>query len=181
VTIGFQTHAQAAASTILENGEGYLIGGQAVLNDAGAGLWKYDAASSAPAGVDVIVVTAGGRLLRMTTPASAYAELIATAIAGKRLSVEPLATLGLAAVVAAASNTATITLPSASRGWRLTAQTADVVFRMGASGVIAIAAADHYLPVGQSIEVKVLTGVTHVAAIRAGSTDGSLRISALNT
>lgn len=75
------------------------------------------------------------------------------------------------------STSASITLTSTCKAVSLVALTADVCFRVG-SGAQTAVTTDHYLQSGERIDIAVAAS-SSIGVIRAGSTDGVLRISEL--
>lgn len=80
MTKAYQTLVDAQAATGLSDRELVFVAGTTAVGDAGQGHFVYRSAATGTASIDVIVVTAGGRLLRVTDPADAIAADIATAV-----------------------------------------------------------------------------------------------------
>ena len=95
-----------------------------------------------------------------------------------RTLVEPLGQAGTSLTVAAASTSAEVALTETCRRVSLTAVGADLCFRIGAGTIGNAVATDHYLVAGTTKDFAVAAN-SKIAAIRAGSTDGSLRITEL--
>lgn len=94
-----------------------------------------------------------------------------------RQPVEPLGIPSVSRTLAAGASSASETLTASCVRLSLVALTADVAFRVGIGAQTAVAT-DHYLSVGERMEIRVLAGST-IAAIRAGTVDGTMRISEL--
>lgn len=97
---------------------------------------------------------------------------------GAKLPTNILMGLGGAKAVAAGSSSARVQLATSGIvGVSITAVGADMYFALG-DGTVAATTSSHYLPEGQSRDFRVATS-QYIAAIRAGSTDGSLKITEL--
>lgn len=94
-----------------------------------------------------------------------------------RSPVETLGTPSVSRTLAAGSASASVTLTASCVRVSLVAVTADVAFRVG-SGAQTAVATDHFLAVGERIDIRVAAG-SSIGAIRAGSVDATLRISEL--
>jgi len=115
-------------------------------------------------------------LTESATDASTAA--LAALILDGRLQVEVLGMLGAPRSLAAGVASAEITLTSTCRRVRVTAVDADICFRVGTGTIGDAVSTDHYLIAGSSADFAVAAS-SKIAAIRAGSTDGTLRISEL--
>ena len=89
--------------------------------------------------------------------------------------VEPLGALGVARTLAAGSTAASVVLTTTCRRVSLVALTADICIAVDGSTATT---SSHYLQAGERIDLR-LTAATTISAIRAGSTDGVLRVSEL--
>lgn len=105
------------------------------------------------------------------------AKLAALTAPDSRSPVEPLGTPSVSRTLAAGAASASVTLTASCVRVSLVAVTADVAFRIG-SGAQTAVATDHYLSVGERIDVRVPAG-SSIGAIRAGTVDATLRISEL--
>ena len=105
------------------------------------------------------------------------AKLAALTATDSRSPVEPLGTPSVSRTLAAGSASASVALTASCVRVSLVAVTADVAFRIG-SGAQTAVATDHYLSVGERIDVRVPAG-SSIGAIRAGTVDATLRISEL--
>lgn len=97
-----------------------------------------------------------------------------TLINGKQPS-EPLGALGTARTLAVTGTAATVALTTTCRRVSMVALTADLCLTVDGSTATT---SSHYIQAGERIDL-LLTAATTISAIRAGSTDGSLRISEL--
>jgi hypothetical protein len=100
-----------------------------------------------------------------------------------RVKVEPLGSAGgIARQLAAASASANVALTSTCRRVSLFARGADIRYSIGSSAQTATTtsgvATSHYLAQGERIEL-VVPATPNIAAIRAGTTDGTLEITEL--
>lgn len=105
-------------------------------------------------------------------------DLIEGLIKVDRLQVEILGMLGTSRSVAAGSASAEVTLTTTCRRVRVTAVGADICFRVGTGSIGSAVTTDHYMVSGTSADFAVAES-SKIAAIRAGSTDGSLKITEL--
>lgn len=103
---------------------------------------------------------------------------LAALILDGRLQVEVLGMLGTSRSVAAGSASAEVTLTTTCRRVRVTAVGADICFRVGTGSIGSAVTTDHYMVSGTSADFAVAAS-SKIAAIRAGSTDGSLKITEL--
>lgn len=113
-----------------------------------------------------------------TAVTNASLDSLAALIVGSRLQVEVLGMLGTSRSVAAGSASAEVTLTTTCRRVRVTAVGADICFRAGTGSIGSAVTTDHYMVSGTSADFAVEAN-SKIAAIRAGSTDGSLRITEL--
>lgn len=97
---------------------------------------------------------------------------------GDKIPANILVGIAGAKSVAAGSTSARVQLATSGiAGVSITAVGADACFAVG-DGTVVATTSDHYLPEGQSRDFRVTPG-QYIAAIRAGSTDGSIKITEL--
>lgn len=101
MTKGYQTFTDAATATGLTDRELVFVAGETDIGDTGQGHFIYRPAGTGAASIDIIVVTAGGRMFRATMPSSEVADQIATAIQGTDT---PVVVSSLPATAATAAN-----------------------------------------------------------------------------
>lgn len=105
-------------------------------------------------------------------------NLLDEVISNGRVNVEPLGRPDASLTLAAGASSVNLGIPSNTHRLSLVALGADICFKLGTSNSVSAASTDHYLQAGERIDIDVKNH-THIAAIRAGSTNGTLRISQL--
>ena len=100
------------------------------------------------------------------------------------MSVDTLAGVGIARQLAAGASSTSVALTTTCRRISITARTADVRYAVGVGAQTATTTSgqttSHFIAMGERLDIDVVPGST-IAAIRAGSVDGSLEISELVT
>lgn len=114
---------------------------------------------------------------------AAIQALLPTALINGRLSVEPLgAAGGVARQLAAGASSTNVQLTATCRRVSLFARGADIRYSVGSAAQAATttsgATTSHYLAQGERIEL-VVPATPNIAAIRSGTTDGTLEITEL--
>jgi hypothetical protein len=119
----------------------------------------------------------------LETLTTAIRDRLPTSLLNDRVKVEPLGSAGgIARQLAAAAASANVALTSTCRRVSLFARGADIRYSIGSSAQTATTtsgvATSHYLAQGERIELAV-PATPNIAAIRAGTTDGTLEITEL--
>lgn len=160
------------------SGKLLTAGGSAGLPAGASTEAKQDVGNTSLASINTKVTG-----LATQTTLAAILALLPTALLNNRLQVEPLgASGGIARQLAAGVSSTNVALTTTTRRISLYARGADIRYSIGSSAQTATTstgvATSHFLAAGERIEL-VVPATPNVAAIRAGSTDGTLEITEL--
>lgn len=168
MTKGYQTFTDAATATGLTDRELVFVAGETDIGDTGQGHFIYRPAGTGAASIDIIVVTAGGRMFRATMPSSDVADQIAAAIQGGDT---PVSVSTLPATAATAANQALIKAAVDAVAAAITAAGANATAAAIASamqgGTQPISATSLPLPADAATSTKQDTLSAAVAAVTA--------------
>ena len=136
------------------------------------------ATNEAAAGTDTATSGLSGLVKRLLQRVTTLIGLYPSALLSNRFATEPLGLLAAAKTLAFTGTTATIALETATTRVSLVCLTGDVCIRVYTGADQSAVTTDHYIQAGERIDVRCAAS-SKIAAIRAGTTSGTLRISEL--